>query len=1048
MPAPRSPRSPARFGVAERTVEQRLRLGNAAPELLQAYREDAMDLECLKAFAITTDRVRQMTVWQQVSEQGYRPTAWQIKRMLTESRVPAGAAVAAFVGVEAYEAAGGAVDRDLFADEHEFGVWFEDPQLLDKLALERLRSVAEDLASEWKWAEPRLEIEWSDTARFGRVQPVPGEATPEEIAESERLQARQEELSNMDPDELTEELYAESQRNEERLDDIESEVQSRASFSDEDKAIAGCIVTIDHDGDLHVVGGLVRPEDVPSADAGGNTGDDAGENGTAARRAIPAPPPDRGPRRPVEPPRMSPPRNGDPAAQARKAAGIGIGLADDIRAIRTAGIKARLATDFDAAFDLFLFQEAQSVFDQGYRPTCLEITARETADRPHLRINDDSFAEASPFEADLADRSGIPLDWMEHEDRGKAFEALRALPVERKQALFAAIVARTVKGQLSFEHDAHPELEATVARLDIDFASRVRVSAEMFWSRITKSKLLEIGRSVLGADWAAAHSKEKKAVLAAAMERAFGAGDDLPPSVTPEGRAAALAWVPPGFAAFDRAGIEDDEAEPDEPAPPSPRRRNPPADRDRHRARPRAASGGAGGYRPRRVPPGYARRPRPRDRGPGGGGFAAALHRRRGRSRGRQRRAGAPPGRPGRLRAGERPRRRLRGDGDPRVPAPHLIRGPVAGPAPHRRGAPSLEPCREARHDTEDDSARLDPRPRRRLRDRPGHQVLHRHPRRHLRRADRQRAPQRSDPDPRRHRAVAARRHLRPRHRRRLRHRRSLRPARLRPQRLGPRHRRPRGPGRNRHLRAQPVRLPHLFPAPLRFRSTPPRAGAPRSRPRRSSARPTPRSSPTRAPRARTEPRSASPPRVPPSPWQPPCAGPHCTAPSRSCSIATPLSTRRSSTARSTPRNGTASCSASSRITRPLFRQPDVNFHGLTIEAKLPTVQTIDDGVWAVRADIDNAPDLELVLPARKELVETRFAADMREAARLAIYRAMRQGRPLPGALPRGVRPGARGGHRHANPPRRAPPVAPRDRPTPTTGGKAPGPSRSVPAPL
>ena len=72
------------------------------------------------------------------------------------------------------------------------------------------------------------------------------------------------------------------------------------------------------------------------------------------------------------------------------------------------------------------------------------------------------------------------------------------------------------------------------------------------------------------------------------------------------------------------------------------------------------------------------------------------------------------------------------------------------------------------------------------------------------------------------------------------------------------------------------------------------------------------------------------------------------------------------------------------------YREPDINFHGLTIEARLPTVATIDDGVWAVRADIANAPDLELVLPARKELVETPFAADMREAARHAIYRAMR----------------------------------------------------------
>ena len=93
--------------VSERVVEQRLRLGNAAPELLDAYRADEIDLEVLKAFAVTTDRERQMAVWEQVSGQGYRPTAWQVKRLLTEERVPGASAVARFVGVEAYEAAGG-----------------------------------------------------------------------------------------------------------------------------------------------------------------------------------------------------------------------------------------------------------------------------------------------------------------------------------------------------------------------------------------------------------------------------------------------------------------------------------------------------------------------------------------------------------------------------------------------------------------------------------------------------------------------------------------------------------------------------------------------------------------------------------------------------------------------------------------------------------------------------------------------------------------------------------------------------------------------------
>ena len=48
----------ARFGASERTVEQRLRLGNAAPELLDAYRAGEIDIEVLKAFAVTADHAR------------------------------------------------------------------------------------------------------------------------------------------------------------------------------------------------------------------------------------------------------------------------------------------------------------------------------------------------------------------------------------------------------------------------------------------------------------------------------------------------------------------------------------------------------------------------------------------------------------------------------------------------------------------------------------------------------------------------------------------------------------------------------------------------------------------------------------------------------------------------------------------------------------------------------------------------------------------------------------------------------------------------------
>ena len=78
------------------------------------------------------------------------------------------------------------------------------------------------------------------------------------------------------------------------------------------------------------------------------------------------------------------------------------------------------------------------------------------------------------------------------------------------------------------------------------------------------------------------------------------------------------------------------------------------------------------------------------------------------------------------------------------------------------------------------------------------------------------------------------------------------------------------------------------------------------------------------------------------------------------------------------------------------FHTPDLNFHGLTIAVRLPTVGSIEGGTWSVRADIDACPELELVLPARKEAVEAPFLNEMRDAARLAIYRAMAAADPSP----------------------------------------------------
>lgn len=520
-----------RFGVSQRLVKQRMRLGNAAPEIIQAFRDERIDMETLQAFSLTTDHARQLAVWEQLSGLSYRPNAYQVSRMLTSERVPSGAAIARFVGINAYKAAGGTFLRDLFSTRAT--TWLDNPDLLNELAMSKLTEKAETISDDWKWVVPMVEVEWATTAQLGRVYPVPGEPTENEQKAIDNHRERIARIEATAEADWTDELGQEHAAAHSEIARIDGEVASRAAYTDEDRAIAGCIVTIDRDGALRMLTGLVHPDDMPEKP----------EDDTASAGTPPGQDPDRY-RAPAD-------RSPDPHAAARKAAGIGIGLADDMRAIRTTTVKTHLQENFDAAFDLLAFQMARAVFTEGYnyQPTSLDISFSRTQTRPVNRVNDRDFDAWNPNEGDLDDLSDLPFDWLEDPSDPGCFEAFRALSMDDKQKLFAAAVARTLKGQLAFEHAALPEFESTVARLDIDFASQIRPTADMFWSRINKSQLLDIAGETLGADWVVSHSKLKKTELASAMETAFASGD-VPLGVTAAGHAAALAWTPPGFAAF------------------------------------------------------------------------------------------------------------------------------------------------------------------------------------------------------------------------------------------------------------------------------------------------------------------------------------------------------------------------------------------------------------------------------------------------------------------------------------------------------------------
>ena len=102
------------------------------------------------------------------------------------------------------------------------------------------------------------------------------------------------------------------------------------------------------------------------------------------------------------------------------------------------------------------------------------------------------------------------------------------------------------------------------------------------------------------------------------------------------------------------------------------------------------------------------------------------------------------------------------------------------------------------------------------------------------------------------------------------------------------------------------------------------------------------------------------------------------------------------------------------------YNDPDLNFFGLTLPVGLPTVETVHAGIWSVRADVSDCPELELVLPARKEAVENEFLKEMREAA--PAHHLPRHGRRS-AAMPvlRGLEQGPRGRDRSCSSGRAAP---------------------------
>ena len=264
----------AAFFVTPQVVKQRLKLAAVAPALLEGYAEDEMTLEQLMAFTVNPDHERQVQVWEAIRS-SWNKEPYQIRRMLTETSVRASDRRAAFVGVEAYEVAGGTMLHDLFQGDD--GGWLEDPALLDRLVSEKLQAEAEAIATEgWKWIEVSLDLPYGYSHGLRRLSGDPAPMTDDEGAAHAELLAEYRALEKQyeGQDEFPEEIDA-------RLGELEVAMEKLEArpliFDDEEIGRAGAFVTLDRYGELAVYRGFVRPEDEPREDADVHSGEQAAD---------------------------------------------------------------------------------------------------------------------------------------------------------------------------------------------------------------------------------------------------------------------------------------------------------------------------------------------------------------------------------------------------------------------------------------------------------------------------------------------------------------------------------------------------------------------------------------------------------------------------------------------------------------------------------------------------------------------------------------------------------------------------------------------------
>jgi ParB family transcriptional regulator, chromosome partitioning protein len=460
----------ARFGISEAVVKQRLRLARVSPTILSAYREGTLTLDQVQAFSVSDDHAAQDRVLEELPDWNDEPDA--IRSALTEGEITATDKRVRFVTLEAYEAAGGAIRRDLFAEDDD-GIFVLDAQLLSRLAMDKLRTEAETIRAEgWKWVEPALEFGYEVRGEFRRLHAERLPLSDEAAAEHKALAAEYESLFDnlSEPDEETSE----------RLNTIEARIgeleDTPCAFTPDVIAIAGAVVTVGSNGTLDVVRGLVKSEDEPE---GGETSESRKER---------------------------------PEFSAV--------LIESLTEAKSAAIGASLAKNPDIALAAVVYTLASGILIMGPSRSCLRLSAgvtyykAESQGATTLQDLRDEWSERLPGDEDAL------WEWCLAQDRETLLQLL---------AYCAGATVNAIDAKQHGPQTARLGFADTLARsMNLDMKAWFTPTAENYFGRVGRDSVLAALSEAKGIPAKRSLQKLKKSDLAQLAEREIAGTGWLP----------------------------------------------------------------------------------------------------------------------------------------------------------------------------------------------------------------------------------------------------------------------------------------------------------------------------------------------------------------------------------------------------------------------------------------------------------------------------------------------------------------------------------------